>query len=319
MNEFDIIEKYFVPLTMGQDGCAALKDDAALVGIPDGHELVVTSDTLNEGVHFLPNTAPEHIAKKALRVNLSDLAAMGANPLCYQLNLAFASKPSQEWLAAFSAALHAENVLYGIYCSGGDTTSIMGDCLSVSITAMGVVSQGRAVRRGGARDGDFLVVTDFIGDAALGLKSLREGLGYVDAERRYRVPEPRVQAVEIVRKYAHGAADISDGLLADSVHIAKASGLGVEINPTQMLFSKDVQHALDKGIVDYNTVLSGGDDYELVLAVSKGDLDSIMIELKKIDLNPYVMGCFSGDSVGLSVLDSQRFRIDSKNVGWKHF
>ncbi len=310
-----------MPLTMGQIGTAGLKDDAAVIVVPDGHELVVTSDTLNEGVHFLSDSAPEDIARKALRVNLSDVAAMGAAPLCYQLNLAFPTKPSEDWLARFSGALLSDNALYGVYCSAGDTTSIQGAGLSISITAMGAVPVGQAVRRSGAQDGDVLVVTGAVGDAALGLQMIRAGAedDYAGAVARYYVPQPRCPVVDIVRKYANAASDISDGLLADAMHIARASGLGVEIDPSKLIFSKDVQHALDDGVFDCADILSGGDDYELILAVSSDCVDGLISELRNCNLNPMVIGEFKGDILGFYILDTVTKRIDVKSLGWKHF
>lgn len=321
MTEFEIIETYFAPLTMGQAGSAGLKDDAAVIEIPDGYELVVTSDTLNEGVHFLEGCAPADMARKVLRVNLSDLAAMGAKPLCYQMNIAFPEKPSEDWLSAFCGALMGDNRAYGIYCSGGDTTSIKGACLSISITAMGIVPKGKAVRRGGAQDGDIIVLTGAIGDAALGLKVLREGRGddYPYAVSRYRVPEPRVGGYEAVQAYAHAAADVSDGFLADAMHIARASGLGAEIDLTNFTFSEDVSRALAEKKVDLADILSGGDDYELILAVSEANLGKLLSELKKNMLNPMVAGAFTSKVSGVEVYNSQRNRIDLKALGWSHF
>ena len=319
MNEFDIIEKYFAPLTRGQDGAAGLRDDAAVLSVPDGYELVVTSDTLNEGVHFLPGEAPENIAKKALRVNLSDLAAMGAEPLCYQLNLAFPEKPSEDWLAAFSKALQEDNLAFKVFCSGGDTTSIDG-AFSVSITAMGVVPKGKAVKRSGAQDGDVLILTGAVGDAVLGLKALREGVeDYPEAVQRYRVPCPRVSVAEIIREHANAAIDISDGLLADAEHIGRTSGLGVEINVDNLVYSSDVQKALDQSFITRETLLAGGDNYELILAVSATSEREVIQLLQKVDLKPIVIGRLESNALGLSILSSSPFRIDDKKLGWKHF
>ena len=322
MNEFEMIERYFLPLTRGHASTAGLRDDAAILDIPDGHELVVTSDTLNEKVHFLAGEKPENIARKALRVNLSDLAAMGATPLCYQLNIAFPQKPEEAWLTAFSKALQEDNEAYGVFCSGGDTTSIKGDCLSISITAMGIVPKGAAVRRSGAKNGDYIVLTGAIGDASLGLKVLQEGLhvqGYAHAVSRYQVPCPRMNIEETVRQYGHAAADISDGLLADCMHIANASGLGAEIDLDKMVFSKDLQRALDGKIIMLEDVLKGGDDYELILAVSSENLSKAIRLLQKNDLNPLVIGLFKENNLGLSFLNTQTLCLDGENLGWKHF
>lgn len=322
MSEFDIIETYFAPLTMGNEGTAGLKDDAAVIDIPDGHELVVTSDTLNEGIHFLEGEAPENIARKALRVNLSDLAAMAATPLCYQLNIAFPEKPQDDWLKAFSVALHADNRAFNIYCSGGDTTSIKGDRLSITITAMGSVPQGKAIRRGGAKEGDAIIITGLLGDAVLGLKVLQEGLDeteYKNAVARYRVPEPRVGIEEILRKYVNAAADISDGLLADCMNIAKASGLGADIDISKIAFSDDVTRAIQGKIIATEQVIKGGDDYELILAISAEHVDLVMSKLRKINLKPQLIGVFKDSTLNLNLSNADDLNIDSSKLGWEHF
>ncbi len=319
MNEFEMIERYFLPLTMGHKSVAGLQDDAAVLEIPQGFELVVTSDTLNEGVHFMRGESASNIARKSLRVNLSDLAAMGAKPLSYQLNIAFAQKPDKIWLKGFSKALQVDNKVFDVFCSGGDTTSIKGEYLSISITALGLVPSGQALRRGGAENGDLIVVTGAIGDAYLGLKSLQNGLNYEEAIDRYRVPSPRINAVDVVRKYANAAADISDGLLADVMHIAGASGLGVEIDLGKLKFSKEVADALDRKIIKIEDIITSGDDYELILAVSPANLPVLMNELGNIKLKPMVIGEFVSDNLNQPVLKSKTHRIDFKSLGWQHF
>ena len=320
MSEFEIIDKYFRPLTMGHEGTAGLSDDAAVIEVPHDHELVITSDTLNEGVHFFNGEPPENIARKALRVNLSDLAAMGAAPLCYQLNIAFPHKPDEAWLSMFSNALVEDNSHYNLFCSGGDTTSIQGDNLSVSITAMGTVSKGQAVRRGGAKAGDLIVVTGCVGDAALGLKALQNGLGeeqYKESIGRYFAPMPRVNCTEVMRGYVNAAADISDGLIADCMHIAKASRLGAEIDIEKIKFSQEVNRAIDDGLSSIEEAITGGDDYELILAVSEENIKLLLGKLQKINLNPMVIGRFLDFDLSLKFINTKGINI-SKN-GWKHF
>jgi len=322
MSEFEMIETYFAPLTMGNEGSAGLKDDAAVIDIPDGHELVVTSDTLNEGIHFLEGEKPENIARKALLVNLSDLVSMAATPICYQLNIAFPEKPKDDWLRAFSDALHADNRAFSIYCSGGDTTSIKGDALSISITAMGSVPKGKAIRRGGAKDGDAIIVTGALGDAVLGLKVLQEGLDeteYKNAVARYRVPEPRVGVENILHKYVNAAADISDGLLADCMNIAKASGLGADIDISKIAFSDDVMRAIQRKIITTEQVIKGGDDYELILAISAEHVGLAISELRRINLKPQLIGLFKDSTLNLNLSNADDLNIDSSKLGWEHF
>ena len=274
MSEIEIIEDYFARLTMGHEGTDGLKDDAAVLDIPDGHELVVTSDTLNEGVHFLEGESPENIAYKALRVNLSDLAAMAATPLCYQLNIAFPEEPKDQWLKAFGDALYDDNKAFNVYCSGGDTTGIKGDRLSISITAIGTVPKGKAVRRSGVQKGDVIIITGPLGDAALGLKVLQEGLDqepYKHAVERYHVPEPRLGIEDITRKYVNAAADISDGVMIDLMRIHRASGFGADVDLAKIEFSDEVCKAIDNKVMSIEEAIKGGDDYELILAVFAGE------------------------------------------------
>lgn len=317
MDEFSMIEKYFRPLTEGHAGSANLQDDAAVLSVPSGHEIVITSDTLNEGTHFLKGENPEHIARKALRVNLSDLAATGAQPLCYQLNLAFPEKPSESWLVAFTKALQEDQKTFGIFCSGGDTTGIMGDCLSISITAIGTVPAGKALRRGGARAGDVIILTGCIGDAYLGLKSLYNTLDYPHAIARYRTPLPRLQ-ISALRDQIHAAADISDGLIADLGHIAKASGLRADIELGRFIFSPEVQDAIGKGIITQEQAIIGGDDYELVLAVPPNMEQSVIKTLGGYGLSPFTIGVFSAGS-SVHVLDPSGAPVFFDSAGWAHF
>lgn len=324
MNEFSIIEKYFSPLTMGVPGASNLRNDGAVISFPKSSDLVVTSDTLNEGVHFMIGEDPEMIARKALRVNLSDLASMGATPVCYQLNIAFPEAPKQDWLARFSGALYEDNTHYDIYCSGGDTTGIKSDYLSISITAMGGVPKGKVIRRSDAQDGDALVLSGLVGDSVLGLKLLLEGEDpdtseYKEAIMRYRMPEPRVGIDDILRRYVNAAADISDGLIADSSHIAKASGLGLRIDLTALVFSEAVEKAVQNSRIKPEEVACGGDDYELILAVPTANLDALLSELRKRQLNPIVIGEYVDKALGIEIIGNGKYRIDDLMQGWQHF
>lgn len=303
MNEFEIIEKYFAPLS--KDG---LKDDCATLSIPAGHELVITSDTLNEGVHFFAETSPANIARKALRVNLSDLASSAAKPLCYQLNIAFPEKPTPEWLQEFSEALKAENQKYDIFCSGGDTTSIKG-ALSISITALGLVPKDKAIKRQNAKEGNILIITGVCGDAALALN--RKDTTFL--------PTPRTGFEKLLQNHVNAAADISDGLLADSLNIARASGLGLEIDLDAIQFSQIVTEAIKSGEIPYETALKGGDDYELALAVSEQNIETFINELKANGLSPQKIGHFTTQSAGLTLKNLKDKKIDQNALGWAHF
>ncbi len=319
MNEFDVIAEYFAPLTMGHD---ALKDDGAVIAVPDGHELVISSDTLNAGTHFLEAERAENIAHKALRVNISDIISMGADPLCYQLNIAYPQKPDEKWLKAFCDALMADNQAYNVYCSGGDTTSIKGGVLSISITILGTVPRGQAVRRMHAKDGDNIVITGGVGDAVTGLSVLTAGHEeplYKMAVDRYRRPRPRHVLASAIRRYANACADISDGLIADARNIAAASGLGMEIDISKLSFSDDVERAISEGIITQEEVICSGDDYELILAVSDANLPLFLAECDSCELNPQVIGKFSENGLKTTFLNTGSLRINALNKGWTHF
>jgi thiamine-monophosphate kinase len=305
MNEFDLIEKYFAPLS--RDG---LKDDAATLSVPGGHELVVSSDTLNAGTHFLENAAPADIAHKALRSNLSDLAAMAAQPLAYQLNLAFPEKPSEKFLKDFTGALAEDQKEFGIFCSGGDTTSINGS-LSISITVMGVIPGGKAPKRGGAKEDDVVILTGPVGDAFIGLQILRGKIETGDDDyfiEKYYRPRPRLDMIEHLRKHAHAAIDISDGLVADLTHICKQSNLAAEIRITDTLFSPQAQKLLHKGTVTQEELLTGGDDYELVLAVPAA-----------ARVPGHTIGVFRPGPPQVAAFDVAGTPMAFSHKGWTHF
>lgn len=313
MNEFETIQKYFRPLTQGHD---ALQDDAAILDVPAGHELIVTSDTSNAGTHFMADAAPGDIAHKVLRVNLSDLAAMGAKPHAYQLNIAFPDKPQEVWLAEFTAALLADQKEFGIFCSGGDTTTINGP-LSISITAMGFLPKGKALLRSGAKPGDDIILTGPVGDALIGLRILQKKIKTDDDKyfiNEYYQPTPRTAHVETLRAHAAAAIDISDGLVADLGHICKASNCGAEIKITPGIFSMPAQ----KVKISAGELLTGGDDYELLLAVRPEESAALMARLTKEGLSPVKIGSFTESRV-ISVLDENSTPLSLENSGWQHF
>jgi thiamine-monophosphate kinase len=309
MKEFEIIAKYFAPLS--RDG---LRDDAAVLSVLPGHALVVTSDTLNAGTHFLADATPRDIAHKVLRVNLSDLAAMGASPLSYQLNIAYPDRPSSLWLEAFTNALAADQKTFDIFCSGGDTTSIEGP-LSISITALGLVPEGKAVRRGGAKAGDLIVLSGPVGNAFIGLEILRGIIANPEADYfigQYYRPTPRLDLVDFMRAHAHAAIDISDGLIADLGHIAAASGLIAEIRFDDIPFSPQAKGLIDAGTVKATDMLTSGDDYQLVLAVPRSAQDRLPASCR-------IIGIFHEGAPDVKLLDGSGNPIFLPSGGWVHF
>lgn len=271
--EFELIERYFRPLA-GDPGAFALTDDAAVYRQRPGDDLVLTTDMVAAGIHFLADDAPASVAKKALRVNLSDLAAKGAVPFGYLLSLALPEDWTETWLAGFAKGLKADQERYDITLIGGDTIRAAGG-VTVSITALGRIPKGRMVTRGGARPGDAVFVTGTIGDAALGL-GVR--LGRIDAGKgraarhlvdRYLHPQPRLALAAALRRNASAAMDVSDGLVADLAHICEVSGVGAEIESALVPLSPAARRLLagDRGLL--RTIVTSGDDYEILATVSR--------------------------------------------------
>lgn len=232
MDEFGLIARYFAPLA--GDGAFGLTDDAAAIPPRPGHDLIVTTDTIMEGVDFFAFDPPDSVAKKALRVNLSDLAAKGAEPSQYLLSLMLPPSTSSAWLEAFSGGLADDQQQFGLSLLGGDTGRTEGP-LTIAVTAFGHVPSGSMIRRSGAKPGDAVYVTGLIGASAGGLAIFkRETHALNDADRdaliaRYRVPEPPVSFARDLRGIASASVDVSDGLIADLGHIAKASGVGIAV------------------------------------------------------------------------------------------
>ena len=272
-DEFGLIARYLAPLAT-DPGALGLRDDAALLTPPAGFELVVTTDLLAAGVHFFADDPPDAIAAKALRVNLSDLAAKGAEPMAYFLSLALPRDWGEAWMEGFASGLKADQEQYGVALLGGDTSRAAGG-LTLSVTAIGRVPKGEMVKRGGARPGDAVYVTGTIGDAALGLQFR---LGSLDADLtaghldmlldRYLFPQPRTALSELLRTYASSAMDVSDGLLGDFGHICRVSGLAGVIQADLVPLSGAARAVLDDDASVFQTIVNGGDDYEVLATVS---------------------------------------------------
>ncbi|MGH6719309.1 MAG: thiamine-phosphate kinase, partial [Alphaproteobacteria bacterium] len=242
MDEFEAIARLFAPLAAAEPGALGLADDAAVLAPPAGRHIVVTTDVIAAGVHFLADDPADLVARKLVRVNLSDLAAMGAEPWVYLLGLTLVRPVDRDWLAAFAAGLAVDQAAFGITLAGGDTTAHDGPTV-LSLTALGTVAPGAALRRGTARDGDTVWVSGTLGDAALGLRVLRGEFPRLAAASRdhlaarYRLPTPRLDLGRGLVGLAHAALDVSDGLLADLGHICVASGLGASIQVDRLPLS----------------------------------------------------------------------------------
>jgi thiamine-monophosphate kinase len=269
MDEFGIIAKYFAPLA--GEGAFDLKDDVAILPARPGQDLIVTTDTIALGTDFFASDPPDTIAQKALRVNLSDLAAKGAEPAHYLLSLTLPRTVTQDWLAAFADGLGRDQKEFGISLLGGDTGA--GE-LSVSVTAFGFVPQGKMVKRGGARIGDAVYVTGTIGDSGGGLAIFKgEKQALPDADRdyltnRYRVPQPPVGFAPLLRAIAHASVDVSDGLMADLGHIAAVSRVSLVVEGERVPLSAPVKALW--GTQALIRAVTAGDDYQMDFTAPPG-------------------------------------------------
>ena len=276
-----LIARYFKPIAR-HPGAFGLTDDAAVLAPPTGHELVLKADAIVGGVHFFLDDPPEAVARKALRVNLSDLASKGARPVGFLLSIALPKAIKPAWIEAFARGLGADARRYGCPLFGGDTVATPGP-VTISIAAFGTLPKGTMVRRAGARAGHRIVVTGTIGDAALGL-NLRKARGAarrwkLDAGMRrhlvarYLVPEPRNALAEALRRHASAAMDVSDGLAGDLGKLCRASGVGAEVEVASVPLSAAARAALAAEPRLIATVLAGGDDFEIVATVPPAALD----------------------------------------------
>lgn len=315
MNEFALIRRYFDGLTAVGDGVAlGIGDDCALLEPPAGAQLAISTDTLIAGRHFPLDTAPSDIGWKALAVNLSDLAAMGAAPLAFTLALSL-PQADEHWLEAFSAGLGACARTYGIALIGGDTTR---GALSLTISVIGHLPAGAALRRGGARPGDLVCVTGTLGDAALGLR-LGTAADDTDASflrDRLDRPTPRLAAGLALRGIASAGIDLSDGLLGDLGHVLDASGVGADIEVRRLPQSPAFRRTAtaDAGLA---LQLAGGDDYELCLCIPADRLAAAQAACGMVPLTP--VGQISAEP-GLRLVDANGLLISTAAFeAYRHF
>lgn len=307
MDEFEIIERYFSPLA--GEGAFGLKDDVAILPQRPGHDLIVKTDAISEGIDFFAFDPPDTIARKALRVNLSDLAAKGGEPVGYLLNLSLPRTVREDWLTAFAAGLAADQKEFGIALLGGDTGATEGP-LSIAVTAFGFVPQGRLVKRSSARVGDAVYVTGTIGDSGGGLAIFkRESHNLAEADRdylagRYRVPQPPVKLAIALRDIAHASVDVSDGLIADLGHIASASGVRIVVEGERVPLSTSLRALWGKDAV--LRAVTAGDDYQAAFTAPPG-LSGPFTEIGKV---------VTGAGVALTIAGKE---IAIAKPGYRHF
>ena len=312
MDEFNLIDKYFVWDSPPHEVVLSVGDDAAILDIPDNKQLVTSIDTLISGVHFPHDTPPDAIGHKALAVNLSDLAAMGATSHWFTLALTL-PEIEKKWLEGFSVGLKSLAQEHSCFLVGGDTTR---GPLSITIQVMGWVDKGKALLRSGAKAGDKIYVTGTLGDANAGLDSILKGSELLSlddrqyCEAKLNYPTPRLIESEIIKKFASSCIDLSDGLLQDLSHILKASKVGAEINLAALPFSSALK-TLDQQVAE-GFALAGGDDYELLFTVSPENELSI---LKKMDGKVSCIGIINNNLN--QILDKTGQLLEAK--GYNHF
>ena len=315
MHEFDLIKEYFTWDNSPAHVIKSVGDDAAILEIPSHQQLVTSIDTFISGVHFPENTAVEAIGHKALAVNLSDLAAMGATPRWFTLALTL-PEINPSWLNEFSQGLKTQAQKYNCFLVGGDTTR---GSLSISIQVMGVVNKGKALMRSGAKVGDSIYVTGTLGDAAIGLKTIQTNLSMQEkyksyCQNRLNKPTPRLIESEKIRMFATSCIDISDGFLQDLGHILKASDVGTQITVADLPLSTALKTLPKKLAI--NAALSGGDDYELLFTIPQKNQAAFekhvkiggVVYCKKIGVINHQSG---------SIIDAQGMQLVSS--GFNHF
>lgn len=319
--EFELIERYFAPLSA--QGSFNLIDDAALLEITPGKKLVLTQDGIAEGVHFLHGDPPHLIAAKALRVNLSDLAAKGAVPKGFSLALGLHPDWNENWVADFAEGLRQDCTRHDLSLTGGDTFTSPGGTV-ISITAFGEISPGQYASRLEAKPGERLYVTGTIGDAALGLKVRREEPDYVglkDASTlldSYLSPDPPVAFAPVIAEFASASLDISDGFAGDLAKLAKASCVSMKVDLAAIPFSPQVRSALEiDGALE--TALTGGDDFQILFTVPSERADAMEAEAENIGVKVSLLSDVAhGDGeVTINGLDSKPLSFTS--LSWRHF
>jgi thiamine-monophosphate kinase len=320
--EFTLIARHFRPLAGA--GGLDLADDAALLAPPTDRELVLAADAMVAGVHFLADDPPETIGRKLLRVNLSDLAAMGAEPLAYLMTVALPHGTPDTWLQGFVAGLAEDQRRYALQVLGGDTVSTPGP-LTLSLTILGSVPPGAAIRRSGAQPGDDLWVSGTLGDGALGLCAIRGEIpddGTLAA--RYRLPEPRLALGQALRGLATAMLDVSDGLVQDCGHLARLAGCAAAIEAAALPLSPMARAAGDAARA---AALSGGDDYELLFAAHPADAPRVEAAARAADTpvtrigrfaSPGEAETFTTGPAPVMVRDEGGRDITPARGGWSH-
>jgi len=322
-----LIAEFWAPLTVGYAGARNLKDDAATIAAPPGEELVVTTDALIAGVHFLRDEDPFSVGWKALAVNVSDLIAKAAVPLAYVMNIALPTSVAREWLSGFAQGLDAAQSAFGCRLIGGDTDRTPG-LLSVSITAFGTAPVGRMLPRNGARVGDRVYVTGTIGDATLGLALRRnshsrkrwastpEAACYLAG--RFSRPQPPLAIIMALRACASASMDVSDGLMKDFGRLCGASGVGGRIEAMRVPFSDAARAAIEAG-VSVAELMAGGEDYEVLACVPEERASAFEVMAREMGTRVTCIGIIEPHKAGIAAVGDDGARLHFSHTGWDHF
>jgi thiamine-monophosphate kinase len=321
LGEFERIRRFFAPLA--GPGGLGLADDAALIDCRPGMRLVVTADALVAGVHFLADDPPDLVARKLLRVNLSDLAAMAAKPLFYLLTTALPVELGTAWLAGFAQGLAADQARFGVALLGGDSVATTGPA-ALSLTAIGEVAAGAEIRRSGARPGDRIWVSGTIGDACLGLAVLRGAHAELSPEHRamlvsrFRLPEPRVELGSRLVGIAAAMIDVSDGLVADLGHICETSGVGAVLDLAVLPLSPAARCVAAGEPAVLPRLAGGGDDYELLFTAPPAAAARLAALAAELGLPITAIGRIESGN-GVRLLDQAGREVAIASGGYRHF
>ena len=323
-SEETLIARHFAPLATSP-GAAALQDDAALLVCPPGYSLVVTTDMLVEAVHFLPDDPPATIARKALRVNLSDLAGKGADSVGFLLALALREAWREDWVEAFAAGLAEDIRDFATPLLGGDTVATSGP-LTIAVTALGLIPGTAVPRRTNAQAGQGIYVSGTIGDSALGLLARRgeavlSGLSGTAAAHlvgRYQLPEPRLALASAVRQHACAAMDVSDGLVGDLAKLCRASRVGAEVDVDAVPLSPAMREVLLLAPALLETALTGGDDYEILCTVAAQQERHFEAAAAASGVAVTRIGVVTGEA-GLAVFRRQGMELRFAHSSYSHF
>ena len=321
--EFDLIERFFRPLSRAAPGAFALRNDGALLTPPAGASLVVTKDLMVAGVHYPEGEEPATVARRLLRVNLSDLAAMGASARSYALGLALPEDIADVWVEAFAAGLARDQEAFGVALIGGDTVATKGPAV-LSLTAFGTVAGDACLTRAGAGEGDDIYVSGTVGDATLGLRAVRGGLADLTPEdhaalaERFRLPEPRLALGAALVGVATCAIDVSDGLVADLGHLCEESGVAARINADAVPLSAAARRAIDGGEAAIADLVTGGDDYELLFCAPPAERGAIEALGRRLELAVSRIGTIEHGQ-GVTVVDADGRPLALGRTGYQHF